>query len=273
MAVQENKQTYPPLEIKRLADNLIIAVGSAGANTGILIGKDHVLLIDAKMTSDAVKELSAIIQTQVGKPVSVIVLTHSDIDHVGGIDSWQAPFKLISHEATKREIIAQAQRVPVNHLPDEVFSDTLNFNFEGNPVELIHVGPAHTGGDTAVLLPKLRTVFVGDLLFFHRDPLIHRQKGGSSGGLVKALDFLLTLDVDFFASGHSDPIGRTEVLRLRSAVAGKRDGVRSLAAKGISWEDIKTQLDIKDTPTAPGRPNFPSLAEVAYLEFIQENNN
>ena len=62
--------TFPSLKITALRENLLLATGGAGANSGILIGRDHVLLIDAKMTATTVHELSQIIQARVGKPVS-----------------------------------------------------------------------------------------------------------------------------------------------------------------------------------------------------------
>ena len=261
--------TFPSLKITALRENLLLATGGAGANSGILIGRDHVLLIDAKMTATTVHELSQIIQAQVGKPVSKIILTHGDIDHVGGIDAWPEPFVLISHELTRKDIIAQADPISVKHLSDVTFTEKHQLDFEGTAVELIHIGPAHTGADTAVFFPELRAAFVGDVLFFNREPLIHRHKGGSSAGLTAALDFLLTLEVDTYASGHSDPVGKAEVKQLREAIAQRREQVRALAAAGLSWEDIKARLDIKEVQPPPGRPRFPSLAEVIYLEFIE----
>ena len=231
MSVPISAPAYPPLKIQPLQEPLYLATGGAGANSGVIIGREHVLLIDAKMTADTVRELSAIINAQFGKPVSTILLTHSDIDHVAGLDAWPPPFVVVAQEATKREITAQAERVPVTHLPDITFSKSHGFDFEGIPVELLHIGPAHTGGDTVALFPSLRTAFVGDLLFYHRDPLIHRHKGGSSAGLVAALNLLQTLDVDRFASGHSDPVGKAEIKQLRETIALKREQVRSGAGQ------------------------------------------
>jgi glyoxylase-like metal-dependent hydrolase (beta-lactamase superfamily II) len=268
MATPTIPPAFPPLQITALRENLLLATGGAGANSGILIGQDHLLLIDAKMTAATVHELSQIIQIQVGKPVSKIILTHGDIDHVGGIDAWPEPFVLISHELTRKDIIAQADRISVKHLPDVTFTGKHQLDFEGVAVELIHIGPAHTGADTAVLFPGLQAAFVGDVLFFNREPLIHRHKGGSSAGLIAALDFLLTLEVDTYASGHSDPVGKAEVKQLRSAIVQRREQVRALAAARSSWEDIKARLAIKDIEPPPGRPRFPSLAEVIYQEFI-----
>ena len=259
----------PPFSITLLRDSLYQVTGGSGANSGILVGKEHLLLIDAKMTADTVHELSALIQTQFAKPVSTILLTHSDIDHVGGIDFWPEPFSLISNEISRNEIIEQAARVKIEHLPDITFNQTHRLEFEGTRLELIHIGPAHTAGDSLVLFPDLRVAFVGDVLFFNRDPLIHRHKGGSSTGLRAALNFLLTLDVDLFASGHSDPVGKTEIEQLRNSIAKNRDEIHVLVEAGLNWEEIKKQLDLKDVVPPPGRPRFPSIAEVIYLEVAE----
>lgn len=269
MTTPANPPTFPPLKIHALRENLLLVTGGAGSNTGVLVGQERLLLIDAKMTADTVHELAAILQSQTGRPVSIIILTHGDMDHVGGIDAWPEPFVLISHELTRKDIIAQADRISVRHLPDIIFSKNYRLEFEGIAVELIHIGPAHTAGDTAVIFPTLRTAFVGDVLFFNREPLIHRHKGGSSAGLIAALDFLLALAVDVYASGHSDPVGKAEVRQLRDAMVQRREQVRGLAAAGSSWEDVKARLDIKDVQPAPGRLRFPSLAEVIYLEFSE----
>ena len=38
-------------------------------------------------------------------------------------------------------------------------------------VELIEVGPAHTGGDTLAFVPADKTIFTGDILFIHGHPI------------------------------------------------------------------------------------------------------
>ena len=275
MATPANPPPAPavlPLQLKPLGDSLRLITGGAGANSGILIGRERLLLIDAKMTADTVRELSALLQAEFGKRVGTILLTHGDIDHVGGLDAWPAPYILISHEQTRSDILAQADRIVIQHLPDVIFTGRHQLEFEGVKVELIHIGPAHTGADTAVVFPGLRTAFVGDVLFFNREPLVHRHKGGSTAGLVAALDFLLTLDVDVYASGHSDPVGKAEVQQLRAEIVRRREQVQSLAAEGLLWEEVKVRLNFQEVPPPPGRPRFPSLAEVIYLESTERKD-
>jgi hypothetical protein len=56
MATPANSPTFPPLKITALRDNLLLVTGGAGANSGILIGREQVLLIDAKMTAATVHQ-------------------------------------------------------------------------------------------------------------------------------------------------------------------------------------------------------------------------
>jgi len=61
MTTSAQPPAFPPLTIRALRENLLLVTGGAGANTGILIGRERILLIDAKMTVDTVHELAAII--------------------------------------------------------------------------------------------------------------------------------------------------------------------------------------------------------------------
>ena len=49
--------------------------------------------------------------------------------------------------------------------PDVTFNGRLTRHVGNKSVELIEVGPAHTGGDTLALVPSDKTIFTGDILF------------------------------------------------------------------------------------------------------------
>src|SRR5436309_116199 len=57
-------------------------------------------------------------------------------------------------------------------LPNTVFSGKLHLDVGGRAIQLIEVGPAHTAGDTVVLLPEDRILMAGDIVFFGSTPVI-----------------------------------------------------------------------------------------------------
>src|SRR5215467_3463652 len=84
------QQQAPPLSVKKLADDVYWTQGGAGGNTGIIIGKDGVIVVDAKTTADSAKQVLSEIAKLTPKPVTTVILTHSDADHVNGLAAFPA---------------------------------------------------------------------------------------------------------------------------------------------------------------------------------------
>src|SRR5690242_19685270 len=79
-------------------------VSGGGANTFFIVGADEVLVIDAKISTDAARQMLAEIKKVSDKPVRRVVLTHSDGDHVNGLAGMPAGLTLIAHEATRQDM-------------------------------------------------------------------------------------------------------------------------------------------------------------------------
>src|SRR5579863_5347872 len=84
------QQQPPPLSVKQLKSDVYWTQGGAGGNTGIIVGKDGVIVIDAKTTPASAKEMLAEIKKITPKPVTTVILTHSDGDHVNGLAAFPA---------------------------------------------------------------------------------------------------------------------------------------------------------------------------------------
>ncbi len=90
------QQQPPPLSVKPLNGGGYWTQGGAGGNTGIIVGKDGVIVIDAKTTPASAKEMLAEIAKITPKPVTTVILTHSDGDHVNGLAAFPAGLTIIS---------------------------------------------------------------------------------------------------------------------------------------------------------------------------------
>ena len=97
------QQQPPPLSVKELNGGVYWTQGGAGGNTGIIVGKDGVIVIDAKTTPASAKDMLAEIAKITPKPVTTVILTHSDGDHVNGIVAFPKDVKVITHENNKKE--------------------------------------------------------------------------------------------------------------------------------------------------------------------------
>ncbi len=260
-----------PLTVQPIRGGVYLAKGGSGANTGFIVGKKEVIVIDAKMTEAATKEVLAEIKKVTPNPVGHIILTHSDGDHVNGLSGYPKGLPIIAHANTRKDM-DEAFKTPqmsalVPYLPNDTLTADRQMTIDGVNLSLRYFGPAHTSGDLVVYLPDQKVAFVGDLVFIGRDPLIHVQKGGTSAGLVKDLNGILALDADTFLSGHSDPLTKSDVRGALTSIEEKRTKVAALVKQGKSLDDIKKEMGVPAATPAGRGPGFPSLVEVIYQEL------
>ena len=271
-ALQQAQPQMPPLTVEKVRGNIYLVRGGAGANTGFLITDTGVLAVDAKMTADAARQELAEIAKLTPLPVSVMILTHSDGDHVNGLIGFPPGMAIQAHLQTKKDMEAAFQEPALQplqaYLPTLTFGDSTTMTFGGRTVELLHFGPAHTSGDTVVLFPQDKVAFVGDLVFIGRDPLIHQRKGGTSFGLVKTLQGILKLEADILIPGHGEPLGKPQVESLLKSIQDRQAKVQAMIAEGKTLEDVKKEFSIAE-PAGGGR-RWPSLVEIIYLELSQK---
>jgi cyclase len=255
---------------EKITDNIFIVKGGL-ANTGFVVGAKEVAAIDAEMTADQAQKMTDEIKKVTPKPLTKIILTHSDADHVDGLAGFPKGLEIISSAGAKKEM-EEAVKAPnaqalQPYLPTKTFGEKMDLEIAPERIQLLHFGPAHTSGDIIVFSPARKLAFVGDLVFIGRDPLIHRVKGGTSTGLIKTLGELLKLGADKYVPGHGNIVGKSDIEAEMKSLQEKQEKVKSLIREGKSLDEIKTAFGIPVTVAKPGGFSFPSLVEVMYLEL------
>ena len=268
-----------PLMVHQLKPNVYWVEGGGG-NSGVIVGDKGVIVVDAKTTAASGKELLDDIAKITPKPVTTVILTHSDGDHVNGLASFPAGITIIAHENNKKEqdtALAAGGRgaPPAGHLPTQTISKNKDdLKVDGVKVELLHWAPAHTSGDLVVYLPSEKIVFTGDIITTQPDALIHLEKNGSSEGWVTTAKGTAALNADQFVPGHGDVLTKATVQKKATDVAAKRAKIKDLVAQGKSLNDIQTAVG--DPPPVQGKgggrggPGFPTFTEVVYQELTKK---
>jgi cyclase len=259
------------MTVQHIAGGLYFVKGGSGANTAFYIGAKDVTLIDAKMTAEAAKQILAEVGKLTTKPITEMIITHSDGDHINGLTGFPKGLTIIASENTKKEMAEAFKDEKMAdfraYLPNSTGVQKITDGAE--TLTLRQLGPAHTSGDTIIIFPKEKTAFVGDLVFVGRDPLIHRAKGGTSVGYIAALKTMIGLDVETYLSGHADPLAKADLQTLLTTLEEKVAKVKALIAEGKTLDEIKAAFGL--TPTAGGPPaRWPSFVEIVYLELTEK---
>ena len=253
-------------------------IEGGGGNSGVIVGDKGVIVVDAKTTLDGGKELLADIAKITPKPVTTVILTHSDGDHVNGLAAFPAGITIIAHEGNKKEqetALAAGGRgaPPAGHLPTRVVTKNKeNLKIDGVKLEVLHWAPAHTSGDLVVYLPGEQIVFTGDIVAAQfPDPLIHLEKNGSSEGWITTAKGIVGLNADQLVPGHGMVQSKADIQARLTRAEEKRAKIKDLVAQGKSLDEIRTAVG-DPPPPPPGRgPNFATFTEVVYKELTKKS--
>jgi cyclase len=262
-----------PFSVHLLKDGVYWTEGGSGGNTGFIIGKDGVIVFDAKTTPDSAKEMLAAIAKITAKPVTRVILSHSDGDHVNGLAGFPKGLTIIAQENCKKEMIASKDSkfaAPQDYLPTQTYDKKLALTIDGVKVQLFHWVPAHTSGDTVMYLPDEKIAFGGDMVDLTQFALIHAQKGGNSAGWIETMKGIIALNADTYVSGHGGLQTKAALQERLAAVEARRAKIAEMVAAGKSLDEVKATAGAVEAPHG-GAPPFPPFTEVVYLELTKKN--
>jgi hypothetical protein len=92
------------MTVQQIAPALYLVKGGSGANTAFYIGAKLVVAVDAKMSADAARQMIAEIAKITPNPLAILILTHSDGDHVNGLAGFPPGLTILASEGTRREM-------------------------------------------------------------------------------------------------------------------------------------------------------------------------
>jgi len=122
-------------------------------NVGLVVGVGGALVIDTRATTEQASELLAHIRELTDAPIRWVVNTHAHFDHVVGNSVFTDAIVYLHENAAAEE-----------NLEGTTFSVAKVMDLGDRRVELLHLGNAHTSGDTVVVVPDVEVLFVGDLV-------------------------------------------------------------------------------------------------------------
>ena len=222
-------------EMRRLAPGVFAYVQAGGpgvlaqgvSNAGVIVGDDHVTVIDATGWPLHARALIAAAKEAGGnKPIRRLINTHHHGDHVNG-NQFFGPIEIISHPYCRDEVRKAVAATPARWDKREGFADgneerrlvpptttvdgTMVYHYGDSPAEVRFAGPAHTYGDLIVYFPKYKLLFASDIAFYYVAPFAHNAHVGK---WLETIDRILKMDVDTIVPGHGPIGGKKELAEM-----------------------------------------------------------
>jgi len=237
------------IKTQALRGNLHVLLGDGG-NITVSTGADGTLLVDDEYAPLTPKVRAALGQLR-SPAVKLIVNTHWHDDHTGGNAAFGRDGALIiAQESAGRRmrtdqilsLYGPQQAYPSVAWPAITFEQSLRLRWNGEQIDVIHIGPAHTDGDAIVFFRQQDVMATGDLFVGsdYRPPYFDDLNGGSAHGMIAAADALLGLvdERTLVVPGHGDIADRAALQDYRNRLVSIRDRIMDAISRGLTEDEV-----------------------------------
>lgn len=237
-------------------------------NTGVIIGDDSVMIIDAQATPVMAQLVIDRIRGVTDKPIKYVTLSHYHAVRVLGASAYNAS-EIIASEKCQAMIYERGQEdwdsefgrfprlfdaadsIPGLTWPTMTFKNRMTINMGSRRVELMHLGRAHTAGDIVAWVPDEQVMFTGDIVEYHSACYCG---DGHFADWGPTLDAIKAYNPVAIAPGRGDALVGDEM--VGKAIENTRDFVEStyrpaarVAARGgtlkDAWDAVRAECDPK----------------------------
>jgi len=150
-------------------------------NTGIIVGDDSVMIVDAQATPRMAERVIERIRTVTDKPIRYVVLSHyhavrvlgasafrpdhilasetcRSMIHERGAEDWESEFRRFPR------LFKNPESIPGLTWPTMTFERRMTVYMGRRRVDLMFLGRAHTAGDIVAWVPDAGVMFTGDIV-------------------------------------------------------------------------------------------------------------
>ncbi|WP_420409774.1 MBL fold metallo-hydrolase [Hoeflea sp.] len=277
-----------------IGDGLYAFTAEGDPNTGVIIGDDSVMIVEAQATPELANKVIEKVRSVTDKPITHLALTHYHAVRVLGAAAYNAPTIIMGEKV--RSMVAERgaedresefmrfprlfagyddiAKVPPLTWPTTTFNDRMTIYLGKRRVDLMHLGRAHTAGDIVIYVPDANTMFTGDIVEYHSacycgDGHFHDWPG--------TINRIRNFGLDAIAPGRGDALIGQEM--VNAALDSTTDFVRStylpaarVALKGgtlkQAWDAVRAECDPKFADYAIYEHCLPFNVSRAYDEAL-----
>jgi glyoxylase-like metal-dependent hydrolase (beta-lactamase superfamily II) len=246
----------PVQPIQMVKPGLYVVPGG-GSNSIVRVTSDGVILVDTKLPGAANYDgLLAQIRSVTPQPVKVVIVTHHHADHTGNDDRFIAAGAQVIGHAALASALDTYQFDPKPAKPTATYDGNERVvRLGGVDVRVLHLGRAHTGGDSVVYFPDVKVVATSDAVTTGATgPLADYAGGGSFTGFAPVLDAMLRLDFDTAIPGAGPVLTKADVQAFRGKIGTVIDRSAALVKAGVPANQLLMQLKTDDLGWTPRIP-------------------
>ncbi len=277
------------ISFTEIGDGLYAFTAEGDPNSGVIIGDDSVMVVEAQATPRLAQKVIDCIRSVTDKPITHLALTHYHAVRVLGASAFGAQ-QVIMSDTARAMVVERGQEdwdsefgrfprlfqghesIPGLTWPTTTFSESMTVYMGKRQVNLMHIGRAHTAGDIVIHVPDQNVMFTGDIVEYHSACYCG---DGHFADWGDALDTLKFFDVDAIAPGRGDALVGKEM--VEKSIESTRDFIDStyrpaarVAARGgtlkQAWDAVRAECDPKFSDYAIYEHCLPFNVSRAYDE-------
>jgi glyoxylase-like metal-dependent hydrolase (beta-lactamase superfamily II) len=248
--------------------------GGRPFNSGIIVTSEGALVIDALGSEAVARAERESIAGVTKQPIRYLVSSPFHDQFSKGNLAYGDTFK-IGHENYRAGLMnqmqsggasAEEQRV---RLPNATYRDRMTLYLGGKEIQILHLGRAHTDGDSIIFVPQDRIAYLSEIFFSEEFP---NMAGGYGVSWLEVLDKIDALGADIFVPGHGpipdDPRAtRAGLRRLRQIFIDMRDALKTEIARGATEDQAAAAVKLQQYAAMP---NYAAQREITVRRMYKD---
>jgi len=177
----QNDLDEKKISFEEIGNDLFAFTAEGDPNSGIIVGDDSVMVIDAQATPTLARQVIQKVRSVTDKPISHLVLSHYHAVRVLGAAEYKAANIIMSSKA-RSMVVERGQEdwdsefdrfprlfkgheeIPGLTWPTTTFDKKMSLFLGKRRVDLYFLGRAHTAGDIVIHVPDSNVLFTGDIV-------------------------------------------------------------------------------------------------------------